>query len=188
MKKWLTAVSMAAAGLCTSATALAQTEVPFYFPIAVGGPITKIIDQYASDFNKENPSYKVVPVYAGTYQETIVKALTAHKSGKPPAAGILLSTDTFTLADEDAIVPIDNFVKTDDDRAWLKSFFPAFMLNGQFAGKTWGVPFQRSTVVMYWNKDLFKEAGLDPNKPPQNWKELVSMGQKLNQKTTPMAT
>ena len=182
MKKWLTAVSMAAAGLCTSATALAQTEVPFYFPIAVGGPITKIIDQYASDFNKENPSYKVVPVYAGTYQETIVKALTAHKSGKPPAAGILLSTDTFTLADEDAIVPIDNFVKTDDDRAWLKSFFPAFMLNGQFAGKTWGVPFQRSTVVMYWNKDLFKEAGLDPNKPPQNWKELVSMGQKLTKK------
>ena len=59
MKKWLTAVSMAAAGLCTSATALAQTEVPFYFPIAVGGPITKIIDQYASDFNKDNPSYKV---------------------------------------------------------------------------------------------------------------------------------
>ena len=182
MKKWLTAVSLAAAGLCTSASALAQTEVPFYFPIAVGGPITKIIDQYASDFNKENPAYKVVPVYAGTYQETIVKALTAHKSGKPPAAGILLSTDTFTLADEDAIVPIDNFVKTDEDRAWMKSFFPAFLLNGQFGGKTWGVPFQRSTVVMYWNKDLFKEAGLDPNKPPQNWKELVSMGQKLTKK------
>ena len=182
MKKWLTAVSLAAAGLCTSASVLAQTEVPFYFPIAVGGPITKIIDQYASDFNKENPSYKVVPVYAGTYQETIVKALTAHKSGKPPAAGILLSTDTFTLADEDAIVPIDNFVKTDEDRAWLKSFFPAFLLNGQFGGKTWGVPFQRSTVVMYWNKDLFKQAGLDPNKPPQNWKELVSMGQKLTKK------
>ncbi len=182
MKKWLTAVSLAAAGLCTSAGALAQTEVPFYFPIAVGGPITKIIDQYASDFNKENPAYKVVPVYAGTYQETIVKALTAHKSGKPPAAGILLSTDTFTLADEDAIVPIDNFVKTDEDRAWMKSFFPAFMLNGQFGGKTWGVPFQRSTVVMYWNKELFKEAGLDPNKPPQNWKELVSMGQKLTKK------
>lgn len=65
-------------------------------------------------------------------------------SGKPPAAAILLSTDTFTLADEDAIVPIDNFVKTDEDRAWMKSFFPAFMLNSQFGNKTWGVPFQRS--------------------------------------------
>ena len=148
----------------------------------MGGPITKIIDQYAADFNKENPDYNVVPVYSGTYQETIVKVLTAHKSGKPPAAAILLSTDTFTLADEDAIIPIDNFVKTDEDRAWMKSFFPAFMLNSQFANKTWGVPFQRSTVVLYWNKEAFKEAGLDPNKPPKTWDETVSMGQKLTKK------
>ena len=148
----------------------------------MGGPITKIIDQYAADFNKENPDYNVVPVYSGTYQETIVKVLTAHKSGKPPAAAILLSTDTFTLADEDAIIPIDNFVKTDEDRAWMKSFFPAFMLNSQFGNKTWGVPFQRSTVVLYWNKEAFKEAGLDPNKPPKTWDETVSMGQKLTKK------
>ena len=148
----------------------------------MGGPITKTIDQYAADFNKENPDYNVLPVYSGTYQETIVKVLTAHKSGKPPAAAILLSTDTFTLADEDAIIPIDNFVKTDEDRAWMKSFFPAFMLNSQFGNKTWGVPFQRSTVVLYWNKEAFKEAGLDPNKPPKTWDETVSMGQKLTKK------
>ncbi|MDO8692514.1 MAG: ABC transporter substrate-binding protein [Sheuella sp.] len=165
-----------------SAVVLAKTEISFYFPVAVGGPITKTIDQYAADFNKENPDLNVTPVYSGTYQETIVKVLTAHKAGKPPTAAILLSTDTFTLADEDAIVPIDNFVKTDADRAWMKSFFPAFMLNGQFANKTWGVPFQRSTVVMYWNKDLFKEAGLDPNTPPKNWAEIISMGQKLTKK------
>ncbi|MEI6113897.1 MAG: ABC transporter substrate-binding protein, partial [Burkholderiales bacterium] len=128
------------------------------------------------------PDYNVLPVYSGTYQETIVKVLTAHKSGKPPAAAILLSTDTFTLADEDAIIPIDNFVKTDEDRAWMKSFFPAFMLNSQFGNKTWGVPFQRSTVVLYWNKEAFKEAGLDPNKPPKTWDETVSMGQKLTKK------
>ena len=56
------------------------------------------------------------PIYAGTYQETIVKALTAHKSGNPPVTSVLLSTDMFTLIDEDAIVPIDDFVKTDDDK------------------------------------------------------------------------
>ncbi|MBW6608210.1 extracellular solute-binding protein, partial [Salmonella enterica subsp. enterica serovar Weltevreden] len=82
------------------------------------------------------------------------------------------STDMFTLIDEDAIAPIDDFVKTDADRAWLKGFYPAFMANSQAGGKTWGVPFQRSTVVMYYNKEAFKEAGLDPNKAPQNWKEL----------------
>lgn len=182
MNRVLTKVAVATFGLCMSAAVLAKTEISFYFPVAVGGPITKTIDQYAADFNKENPDLNVTPVYSGTYQETIVKVLTAHKAGKPPTAAILLSTDTFTLADEDAIVPIDNFVKTDSDRAWMKSFFPAFMLNGQFANKTWGVPFQRSTVVMYWNKDLFKEAGLDPNTPPQNWAEIISMGQKLTKK------
>ena len=120
----------------------------------------------AADFEKENPSIKVKPIYAGTYQETIVKALTAHKSGTPPVTSVLLSTDMFTLIDEDAIVPIDGFIKTDDDKKWLASFFPAFMENSQTGGKTWGVPFQRSTIVLYWNKELFKEAGLDPEKAP----------------------
>ena len=80
-------------------------EVPFFYPIAVGGPITKIVDGYAEQFSKENPSIKVKPVYTGTYQESIVKALTAHKSNEPPTTAILLSTDMFTLIDEDAIVP-----------------------------------------------------------------------------------
>jgi sn-glycerol 3-phosphate transport system substrate-binding protein len=73
--------------------------------VAVGGPITKIVDGYAADFTKENPSIRVKPIYTGTYQETIVKALTAHKSGEPPQTAIILSTDMFTLIDEDAILP-----------------------------------------------------------------------------------
>ena len=163
--------------------ALAQTtEISFFYPVAVGGPVTKLIDTYAADFEKENPTIKVKPIYAGSYQDTIVKALTAHKSGEPPVTSVLLSTDMFTLIDEDAIVPIDNFVQTADDRAWLASFYPAFMHNSRTGGKTWGVPFQRSTIVLYWNKELFKEAGLDPNQPPATWAEMVTMAQKLTKK------
>ena len=173
----------AALAIAAAANVSAQvTEVPFYFPVAVGGPITKYIDQFANDFNKENPTIKVSPIYAGSYQDTIVKALTANKAGTPPVASVLLSTDTFTLIDEDAIVPIDNFVKTPDDKAWLAGFYKAFLLNGQVGGKTWGVPFQRSTVVLYWNKELFQEAGLDANKPPQTWAEMTAMSQKLTKK------
>ncbi|MGE0725270.1 MAG: extracellular solute-binding protein, partial [Alphaproteobacteria bacterium] len=182
MMRLLKSTAIAAAGAAMAATAWAQTEVSFYFPVAVGGPITKIIDQYAADFTKENPSIKVTPIYAGTYQETIVKALTAHKSGAPPVTSVLLSTDMFSLIDEDAIIPIDAFVKTDADKAWLKSFFPSFMMNSQTDGKTWGVPFQRSTVVMYWNKEAFKEAGLDPNAAPKTWDELVATAQKLTKR------
>jgi len=53
------------------------------------------------------------------------------------------------------------------------------MENGRTAGKTWGIPFQRSTIVMYYNKDAFRAAGLDPDQPPATWDEMVSMGKKL---------
>jgi sn-glycerol 3-phosphate transport system substrate-binding protein len=158
------------------------TELSFFYPVAVGGPITKLIDTYAADFQKANPSIKVNPIYAGTYQETIVKALTAHKSGTPPVLSVLLSTDMFTLIDEDAIVPFDDFIKTEDDKKWLAGFYPGFMENSQTGGKTWGIPFQRSTIVLYWNKELFKEAGLDPEKPPQNWAEHLEFAQKLTKR------
>ena len=175
---------VAAAALATALGAQAQapTEISFFYPVAVGGPITKLIDEYAADFGRENPTIKVTPIYAGSYQDTIVKALTANKAGNPPVTSVLLSTDMFTLIDEDAIVPIDNFIKTADDRAWLGSFYKAFMLNSQSGGKTWGVPFQRSTVVLYFNKELFKAAGLDPNKPPATWAEMVDVAKKLTVK------
>lgn len=177
--------SAALAGVAAAGPAGAQApaaEVSFFYPVAVGGPITKLIDAYAADFEKENPGIKVRPIYAGTYQETIVKALTAHKSGTPPVTSVLLSTDMFTLIDEDAIVPFDEFITTDADRAWLRGFFPAFMENSQTGGKTWGIPFQRSTVVLYWNKELFREAGLDPEKPPQSWAEQAEFAQKLTKR------
>jgi sn-glycerol 3-phosphate transport system substrate-binding protein len=164
------------------ARAQAPVEVSFYYPVAVGGPIAKTIDGFAQAFMKDNPGIKVTPIYAGTYQETIVKALTAHKSGTPPVTSVLLSTDMFTLIDEDAIVPFDEFAKTADDKAWMSGFYKAFMLNSQANGKTWGIPFQRSTVVMYWNKELFKEAGLDPNKAPATWGELKEAATKLTKK------
>jgi len=173
-----TAVALVAA----IAAAQAPVEVPFYYPVAVGGPITKIIDGLAADFEKENPGIKLKPIYSGSYQESITKALTAVKSGDPPVTSILLSTDMFTLIDEDAIVPFDDLIKTPDDQAWLRSFYPGFMENSQTGGKTWGIPFQRSTIVLYYNKDAFKEAGLDPNRPPANWKEQVEYAQKLTKR------
>jgi len=175
------AVVLVAGGLA-GVSAQAPVEISFYYPVAVGGPITKIVDGYAADFTKENPSIRVKPIYTGTYQETIVKALTAHKSGEPPQTAIILSTDMFTLIDEDAILPFDDVLKGPEDQAWLKSFFPAFMKNSQTGGKTWGIPFQRSTIVLYWNKELFKDAGLDPSKPPATWADQLEYAKKLTKR------
>ena len=174
--------ALAAAALSGLAVAQAPVDISFYYPVAVGGPITKIIDKFAADFEKENPGIKVHPIYSGTYQDSITKALTAVKSNDAPAISVLLSTDMYTLIDEDAIVPWDPLIKTAEDKAWLQGFYPAFMENSQTGGKTWGIPFQRSTIVLYYNKEMFKEAGLDPNHPPATWKEMAEYAQKLTKR------
>ena len=175
-------LAVIAAAAAWPAAAQKVTEVNFYYPVAVGGPVTKTIDQMAADFGKENPDIKVNPIYSGTYQESIVKVLTATRSGKPPQLAVLLSTDMFSLIDEDAIVPIDDVARSADDKKWLGGFYKSFMLNSQTGGKTWGIPFQRSTIVLYWNKDAFKEAGLDPEKGPASWDQMVEFAKKLTRR------
>lgn len=157
-------------------------ELEFYYPVAVGGPITGIVDGMVERFHKDHPDIRIKSIYAGTYQDSVAKALTAHKGGSAPQLAVLLSTDMFTLIDEGAIMPFDPLLKTDEDQKWLTGFYKGFMANSQTGGKTWGIPFQRSTIVMYYNKDLFKEAGLDPNRAPATWDELVTQAQKLTKK------
>ncbi len=172
------AISLCALLIFSTAAVAKETKLTFYFPVAVGGPITKIIENMTAEFMKENPDIKINPVYAGNYRDTLTKALTAMKGGDAPHIAVLLSTDIFTLIDENAIIAYDD-VLSPEEMSFTKDYFPGFMRNSQTAGKTWGVPFQRSTIVMYWNKDLFTKAGLNPDQAPTTWAELVSMGQKL---------
>ena len=181
MSRWTPALAAAALAAACALPAAAQ-ELSLYYPVAVGGPVTKIIDGLAADFEKEHPGIRIKPVYAGSYQDTITKVLTAAKGGDAPHMAVILSTDMYTLIDEGVVVPFDDLVKTAEQKAWMGGFYPGFMKNSQTGGKTWGIPFQRSTVVMYWNKQLFKEAGLDPERPPQTWTELVDFGKKLTKK------
>ncbi|WP_144462496.1 ABC transporter substrate-binding protein [Siminovitchia fortis] len=158
-------------------------DLTWYYPVNVGGEITKVIDGYAEEFNKEGievngKKVTVSPVYSGNYDESMTKVQTAVKNGKSPDMAVLLSVDLFQL--KDSILPLDDMIEKDPEaKKMMDDFFPGFMLNSQAEGKTWSVPFQRSTVLLYYNKDLFKEAGLDPEAAPANWDEVVEYGKKL---------
>jgi sn-glycerol 3-phosphate transport system substrate-binding protein len=154
-------------------------EIQFFFPIAASGPITKIIDGYAHDFEAQHPDISIKPVYAGNYDDTIAKAITAFKGGHAPPLAMLGAIQVYSLIDLEAIVPFDELATSAEDKAWMNGFFPAFLANGNVLGHTWSIPFQRSTPVLYWNKDAFKAAGLDPEKPPETWAEQTAMGKKL---------
>ena len=120
-----------------------------------------------------------LPIY---YIDTTTKALTAAKAGSPPTIAVLLATDIYTFLDEDVVVPFDGFIKTDADRAWLAGFMPAFLKSAQVGGKLWSIPFQRSTAVLYWNKKAFAESGLNPEKYPTTWDEMVAYGKAVTRK------
>ena len=165
-------------------SAAAETNLTMYYPIAVGGPLTKVVDSIVDDFEAKNPDIKVDAIYAGNYDDTRIKALAALKSGQPAQLSVMFSIDAYDLIDQDIIVAFDDVVNGEEEKAWLKSFYPALMANSKIDGKIWGIPFQRSTIVAYYNKDMFREAGLDPEKAPGTWDELVSMGKKLTKDGT----
>jgi sn-glycerol 3-phosphate transport system substrate-binding protein len=173
-----------AATLAFAGTGVAKADVDlqFFFPVAVGGKAANTIDALTAEYVAQTPGVNIDAVYAGSYQDTITKVLTAVKGGNAPQLSVILAVDMFTLIEEDAIVPFEDLITTDAEKQWLNSFYPAFMENSTTGGKTYGVPFQRSTPVLYWNKDAFKEAGLDPEVPPATWDEMVAFGKKLTKK------
>lgn len=173
------AAAVGAVATLLGAGSASALELTMYYPVSVGGPLTKVVDGMVADFEKANPDVKVNAIYAGNYDDTRVKALAALKAGQPVQLSVLFSIDAYDLIEQDAVIPFDEVAKSADDKAWLKSFYPGLMANGVINGKTWGIPFQRSTIVMYYNKDAFREVGLDPNHPPATWSELVAMGKKL---------
>ena len=174
-------LGLAIAGLFVS-QAQAATDVTLYYPVSVGGPLTQVVDGLVAEFEKQHPDIKVNPIYAGTYDEARVKALAALKSGQPVQTSVLFSIDLHELKDMNLIRPFDDFATSEADKQWLHSFYPALRANGEQDGKVWGIPFQRSTIVMFYNKDAFRSAGLDPEQPPKSWQQMRDMAAKLTQK------
>jgi sn-glycerol 3-phosphate transport system substrate-binding protein len=177
----LIAIALVLPVLALPVPALAATEISFYYPIAVGGPVAQTMTRLVEDFEREHPGIKVRPIYTGTYKESLAKALTAHRSGNPPDVAVLFAVDIYTLIDADAIVPFDDLLGA-GRQGWLAGFYSAFMANSRAAGKTWGVPFQRSTILLYWNKKLFREAGLDAERAPKDWAEMARYAKALTQR------
>lgn len=178
LKRFRLAASTCAFAL-TLGSAAQAVELEFYFPVAVGGGAADIIQKMTDDYMAQNPDVAISAVYSGSYADTTTRAITASRGGNPPQLAILLSVDLFTLLDEELILPWDDYIPAAEQDAFFGGFFATFMRNSQTEGKTWGIPFQRSTPVMYYNKEAFAAAGLDPETPPATWDELVEMGQTL---------
>ncbi len=145
---------------------------------AMGGArydaITKDI---AAGFNKANPSYAVEPLFTGSYAETVTKAIAAIRAGNPPHIVQVFEVGTQTMLDSGAIIPVTEMVKPgeidfDDYIAPILNYY-------KVGGKLYSMPFNSSTAIIYYNKEVFQKAGLDPSKPPATFKDVEEMGRKI---------
>ncbi len=120
----------------------APVTITFFYPVAVPGPITQIIDGYIQKFQQQNPNIKVNAVLSGGYPDTMTKIQTTIKGGgTPPDVAVLLSTDLYTLVDSDAIVPLDDYVKAAGGDQFTSDFQPAFLANSNYQNHIWSLPF-----------------------------------------------
>ena len=167
---------LAAPALAGSVRAQGKTVVDFLFPSRSVALITKLIRRLRAGFHARQPRRGAAPGLRRQLRRHADKAQTAAHAGQAPVLAVLLSTDAYTLIDDGLIAPIDEL---GDTKAWLGGFYPAFLRNTQIGGHQWGVPFQRSTIVMYLNQDMFHQAGLDPAQPPATWAAHAEAAAKL---------
>ena len=162
-----------------SAVAAEPVQLSFWYPVDLGGGLAKVIAGLVGDFNKTHPDIQVTATYTGNYDVTLQKIQASKLAGTLPDVAVTEISSVPVLAALGAAQPIDELIASSGDKKLLDRFWPSMLLNCTYGGKVYGVPFQRSTPVMYYNKDAFSEAGLDPERPPVTWDELISVAQKL---------
>ena len=133
MKKLLSVLLVLAMMLSLAPMALADDviELDMYFPVSVGGGPDALITALCNQFHEEYPGIKVNPVYAGSYADTRTKVLAAMKEHNTPAIALMFSIDLYQLLSTGKLYHYNAFCTTDEDKAWLDSFYPGFMENSR---------------------------------------------------------
>jgi len=171
-------VVLAAAGLY-SAGVQAQTEIQWWH--SMGGALGERLNGLAAKFNASQKDYKVNAVFKGSYPESMTAAIAAFRAGNPPNIVQVFEVGTATMmAAKGAIVPVAKVMADAKEPFNPKAYLPT--VTGYYSdlkGNMLSFPFNSSTVMFYINKDAFKKAGLDPEKAPRTWKEVIAAGEKL---------
>jgi sn-glycerol 3-phosphate transport system substrate-binding protein len=132
------------------------------------------VEKLAADFNASQSEYRVVPSYKGSYTETVTEAISAVRSRGQPAIVQVNEIATATMmAAKGAIYPVFELMRDEQEPFTPGAYLPA--VTGYFAdadGNLLSFPFNSSTPILYYNKNMFRNAGLDPEAAPNTWPEV----------------
>lgn len=167
------ALAASACSLLAALPAQAQTEIQWWH--SMSGQLGEWVNGLAKGFNDSQKDYKVVPVFKGTYPESFAAAIAAFRAGNAPHILQVFEVGTASMmASKGAIIPVTEVMKTGGVKFDPSVYVPA--VAGYYTapnGQMLSLPFNSSTTVFHYNKDAFKAAGLDPEKPPTTWPEVA---------------
>jgi multiple sugar transport system permease protein len=135
-----------------------------------------------AEFEKRHPGVKVSILSMGAGQMNPQKLMTAIVGKQPPD---VINQDRFTIGDwasRDTFMPLDDLIKRDQNKPMgvrREDYYKPCWDEAIYKGKVFAIPNSTDARILFYNKDLFKQAGLDPNHPPQTWPELLAYAKKL---------
>lgn len=163
----------------TAPAAQAQVEIQWWH--AMGGRLGELIDELAANFNASQSDYAVRPSFRGTYAEAMNGAIAAFRAGEQPHIVQVFEVGTGTMmAAEGAIYPLYQLMADNDVPFDPAAYLPAVV--GYYTdpdGNMLSFPFNSSTPILYYNRDVFTAAGLNPDQPPRTWAEMEAMSRQI---------
>lgn len=171
--------TISALAILAGSAAQAQTEIQWWH--AMGGELGQKLEEIVANYNASQSEYVVVPTYKGTYPETMTAAIAAFRAGEQPAIVQVFEVGTGTMmAAEGATYPVYQLMADMGEAFDPAAFLPAVV--GYYTdteGNMLSMPFNSSTPVLYYNKDAFEAAGLDPNAPPETWEQVEEYSRQI---------
>jgi sn-glycerol 3-phosphate transport system substrate-binding protein len=181
MRRRLLAAGAFALAMSTGAAQAQQQPVEIQFWHGLTQPLGGMLEGIAEDFNRSQNRFRVVATFRGSYPETMVAAIAAFRAGTAPQIVQMFEVGTGTMmAAGRAIKPLHELLAETGVQINFNDYLPA--VRGYYSladGRMMSMPFNSSTAIMFYNRDAFQRAGLDPNSPPRTWAELRAATQRL---------
>lgn len=173
------AVIAAVAALSATSPALAVTEISWWH--AMAGANNDVVEALAKEFNEGQSEYRVVPSYKGTYPETLNAGIAAFRAKQPPHIMQVFDVGTgVMMGAAGAVKPVAEVLayggETFDKSKYLSGITAYY---SKPDGTMLSFPYNSSSPILYYNKDHFAAAGLDPEQPPKTWPEVFAAARQI---------
>lgn len=173
-RRSLFAATAAAALIASAGLAQAQQKVQIDFWHGLTQPLGGLLEQIAADYSASQPRFQINATFRGAYPETMVSSIAAFRAGNAPHIVQMFEVGTATMmAARGAVIPVHELLRNTGVAIDFNDYIPA--VRGYYAlpnGNQMSMPFNSSTTIMFYNKDAFRKAGLNPEQAPRTWTEM----------------